>query len=275
MKRIIRVKEEIDLLAYLSKNTDYSNKKLKSMIEHKQITVNGHKPKLPYLLKKNDEVLLTTEKIMDVPFSIIYEDDMFLVVNKKSGLLTVGTEKEKASTLYHQVYDYLHQKREKVFVVHRLDKETSGIVLFAKREDVKNILQENWNEIVKSRKYVAVVHGTLKRDGKIESYLIEEKNTFVHSGKGGKLAITYYHTMNATDDYSLVDIALKTGRKNQIRVHMKENNTPVVGDKKYGIKDGASRLMLHAYELSFEYPKNHKEYKFQTKIPNDFLKIFL
>ena len=275
MKRIIKVKEDIDLLTYLSKNTDYSNKKLKSMIEHRQIKVNGSKPKLPYLLKVNDEVLITTEKIIDVPFSIIYEDDKFLVVNKKSGLLTVGNENEKASTLYRQVYDYLHQKKEKVFVVHRLDKETSGIVLFAKREDIKNILQENWNDIVKSRKYVAVVHGALSQEGKFESYLIEEKNTFVHSGKGGKLAITYYHTMNAKNGFTLVDIELKTGRKNQIRVHMKENKTPVVGDKKYGVKDNATRLLLHAYELSFIYPKNNKEYKFQTKIPNDFLKMFL
>lgn len=275
MKRNLTVKEEEDLLLYLKKNTDYSNKKLKSMIEHKQILVNQKKPKLPYSLKLGDEVFITTEKIIEAPFPIIYEDEKFLVVNKKSGLLTVGTEKEKNVTLYHQVYDYLHLKGEKVFVVHRLDKETSGIVLFAKKEEVKNILQENWNNIVISRKYVAVVHGILKEEKKIESYLKEEKNTFVHSSSTGKLAITHYRVLKSKKDYTLLDITLLTGRKNQIRVHMKENNTPVVGDKKYGIKDSFSRLYLHSYELSFLYPKDHKEYLFKTDIPNDFLKMVL
>lgn len=275
MKRNLKVKEEEDLLLYLKKNTDYSNKKIKSMIEHKQILVNQVKPKLPYKVKSGDEVFITTDKIIETPFSILYEDEKFLVVNKKSGLLTIGTEKEKDVTLYRQVYDYLHLKGEKVFVAHRLDKETSGIVLFAKKEEVKNILQENWNNIVTSRKYVAVVHGSLKEDKKIESYLKEEKNTFVHSSSTGKLAITHYRVLKSKNDYSLLDISLLTGRKNQIRVHMKENNTPVVGDKKYGMKDGFSRLYLHSYELSFLYPKDHKEYTFKTDIPNDFLKMVL
>lgn len=272
MKRNFKIKEEIDLLAFLSQHTDYSNKKLKSMIEHKQILVNHKKPKLPCQLQKQDDVSLTTDKVIEAPFSILYEDKDFLVVNKKDGLLTVGNEKEKEVTLYHQVYDYLHQKNEKVFVLHRLDKETSGIVVFVKKEEIKEILQENWNDIVTSRKYIAVVHGTLPKEGKFESYLKEEKNTFVHSSKTGKLAITHYYTRKSINGFSLIDISIQTGRKNQIRVHMKENLTPIVGDKKYGIKDNSPRLMLHAYELSFIYPKNHKEYKFQTPIPSEFLK---
>lgn len=273
MKRILKVNKEEDLLLYLKEHTDYSNKKLKSMIEHKQILVNQKKPKLPYSVRVGDEIFLTTEKIIETPFSIIYEDNQLIVVNKKSGLLTVGTEKEKEDTLYHQVFVYLHLKKEKVFVVHRLDKETSGIVVFAKSEVVKNVLQENWNSIITSRKYIAVVHGRIKENGKIESYLKEEKNTFVHSSSTGKLAITEYHVIKSKNSLSLVDISILTGRKNQIRVHMKENNTPVVGDKKYGVKDSFNRLYLHCYELSFIYPTNHKQYKFQTEIPNEFLKI--
>lgn len=273
MKRIIKVTEEVELLEYLRKKTDYSNKKLKSMIEHNQILINQKKIKLPCILKKGDEIFLTTEKIISTPFSIIYEDNLFLVVNKKSGLLTVHTFKEKEETLEHQVYEYLHQKREKGFVVHRLDKETSGIIIFTKKEEVKNILQENWNEIVKSRKYIAVVHGSIKGKGTIRSYLKEEKNTFVHSSSKGKLAITNYYPKKTNGNYTLLDISIETGRKNQIRVHMKENQTPVVGDKKYGIKDNSSRLMLHAYELIFVYPKNNQVYQFQAPIPNDFLKM--
>ncbi len=273
MKRVLKAQKEIDLMNYLKENTDYSNKKIKSMIEHNQIKVNGKRPKLPYFLLVDDEISITTDKIYKTPFAILYEDEKFLVVNKKSGLLTVGTDKEKEETLYHQVYEYLHLKREKVFVVHRLDKETSGIVVFAKREEVKNILQDNWNDIILSRKYVALVHGIVKKDGKIESYLKEEKNTFVHSSKVGKLAVTHYHPVKERNNITLLDISIKTGRKNQIRVHMKEKEMPILGDKKYGIKDSSSRLMLHAYELSFIYPKEKKKYQFQTPIPNDFLKI--
>lgn len=274
MKRNINVKEEIEILEFLRNKTDYSNKKLKSMIEHSQILVNQKKIKLPYLLHPNDEILITNEKILSTPFSIIYEDEKFLVVNKKRGLLTVSTDYEEKNTLYHQVYTYLHTKGEKVFIVHRLDKETSGIILFAKKEEVKNILQDNWNDLVKSRKYIAVVHGIIKESGSIKSYLKEDKNTFIYSTKkDGKLAITNYKILKQNKNYTLLDISLETGRKNQIRVHMKEMGYPIVGDRKYGIKEDSKRLMLHSYSLSFYYPKEHKNYKFQTEIPADFLKM--
>ncbi len=274
MKRVLKVKKEQDLISFLIENTDYSSKKLKSMITHDQIKVNNKRPKLPFLLKETDCVDITTDKIYNTPFSIVYEDEELLVVNKKSGLLTVSTDHEKEITLYHQVYSYLHAKGEKVFIVHRLDKETSGIVLFAKKEATKRVLQENWNDIITTRKYIAVVHGEIKNKGEIKSYLKEEKNTFVHSGADGKLAITEYKPLKRKDGLTLLDVNLKTGRKNQIRVHMKENNTPVVGDKKYGRKDTYSRLMLHAYELSFIHPKTKHKFKFSVPIPKDFLNLF-
>ncbi len=274
MKRTIQVQEEKDILVFLKENTDYSNKKLKSMIEHKQILVNERKPKLPYLLHPNDIVTINTDKVISTPFPIVYEDNKFLVVLKRSGLLTISGTKENEVTLYHQVFHYLHQKQEKVFVVHRLDKDTSGIVLFAKSEKVKNSLQEHWNDIVKSRKYVALIHGSIKKSGTIRNYLKEDKNTFVHSSKkDGKLAITHYQVLKEKDNISLVDITLETGRKNQIRVHMKELGSPLLGDKKYGIKDNIERLMLHAYELSFYYPPEEKNYQFRVEIPKDFLKM--
>ncbi len=274
MKRIINVKEEKEILLFLKENTDYSNKKLKSMVAHQQVLVNGKSPKLPHFLHIGDKVTITTEKVLSTPFSIIYEDDKFLVVNKKSGLLTISTPKEKVETLYHQVYEYLHKKNEKVFVIHRLDKETSGIVVFAKKEYIKNDLQDNWNEIVKSRKYVALIHGHVSKEGTIKSYLQEDKNTFVYSSKsGGKLAITHYQVLKEKNNITLLDVSLSTGRKNQIRVHMKELGNPILGDKKYGIKDNSERLMLHAYELSFYYPKEDRIYQFQLDIPKSFLKM--
>lgn len=272
MVRKMKVEIEDSIFSYLESHTDYSKKKIKKMIEHGQIKVNGEQIKLPYMLKIDDIIDINTTKQVQVPFQILYEDENMLITNKRSGLLTVGTKVEKELTLYHQAMEYLHQKKEKIFVVHRLDKDTSGIVLFAKKEAIQKSLQENWNQIVLSRKYVAIVHGKVSKEGTIESYLKEDKSTFVYSAKTGKKAITDYRLIKEKDGLSFIDISLKTGRKNQIRVHMKENYTPVAGDKKYGQKDSFPRLMLHAYQLSFILPYNHRKYSFETEIPPEFLK---
>ncbi len=272
MKKTFSILEEEDLLTYLEKHTDYSKKKLRSMLSHRQILVNQKKVLLPYRLKKNDQITLTTEKVIAPPFPILYEDDKFLVVNKRSGLLSVSDGKDH-HTLYQEVRDYLSLKQEHVFIVHRLDKDTSGIVLFAKSDAVKRELQASWNDLVRSRKYVAVVQGECAREGVIKSFLHEEQNTFVHSSSNGKLAITKYHILKTKGNYHLLDISIETGRKNQIRVHMKENHTPILGDKKYGKKDDYPRLFLHAYQLELYYPKEKKMYRFETEIPKEFLKI--
>ena len=210
---------------------------------------------------------------------IVYEDKELLVVNKPAGLLTISTDKEKEKTLFHKAYMYIKKKNKnnKIFIVHRLDKDTSGIVLFAKNESIKLKLQNNWDNLAKERKYVAIVRGKLDKDrGQIISWLKETKTLLTYSSKvpnDGKKAITNYRVINTNDLYSFLDIEIKTGRKNQIRVHMKDIDTPILGDHKYGPKDGFRRMHLHAYRLVIEHPISGRILEFETNIPNEFIKL--
>lgn len=212
---------------------------------------------------------------------IIYEDKEILVVNKPSGILTVSTPKEKEKTLFHAVSDYVKKSnpKAKVFIVHRLDKDTSGIVMFAKNQTIKYTYQNAWDKLVLKRGYKAVVDGVLeKKTGTIKSYLKETKTLLVYSSndkKNGKLAITNYKVIKENKRYSMLDIDIKTGRKNQIRVHMKDINHPILGDKKYGNKKSpTSRLMLHAGELAIINPKTKKKMEFISKVPKSFDLLF-
>ena len=163
---------------------------------------------------------------------ILYEDKHLIAVYKKSGIPTIKSDNYKYN-LYSEVFDYLHKKNQKIFVVHRLDKDTSGIVIFAKDEKSKNILQENWDYT--TRNYVAIVHGQTKDKDTIESYIKETKTLYSYStkDKSGKYAKTSYEKIQSSKQYTLLKINIETGRKNQIRVHMKDNNTPILGDRKY------------------------------------------
>ena len=173
---------------------------------------------------------------------IIYEDKDIIVINKPSGLLTISTEKEKNKTLFKEVSEYVKKSNPKIkiFIIHRLDKDTSGIVIFAKNQNIKYMYQNAWDKIVLKRGYIAVVNGNLRNnEGRIKSYLKETKTLLVYSSndkKDGKLAITDYKVIKKTNKYSMIDINIKTGRKNQIRVHMKDLGNPILGDKKYGDK---------------------------------------
>lgn len=203
---------------------------------------------------------------------IVFEDKYIIVVNKPSKLLTISNEKEKEKTLYHLVSLYLKKKNKnnKVFIVHRLDFDTSGLVLFAKTEAVKEKLQTNWNEV--QRKYMAVLSGKLiKREGVIQSYLKETKTLMTYSCKdsSGKLAITEYKVIKYQNNFTLVEINIKTGRKNQIRVHMKDLGYPIVGDLKYGnVKN--KYMLLHAYFLKFVHPITNEIICLENKLPNYF-----
>lgn len=207
---------------------------------------------------------------------IIFEDKELLVVNKPCGLLTIATDKEKEKTLFHKVYLYLKKKNKnnKVFIVHRLDKDTSGIVLFAKNEKLKLLLQKNWDQITKERDYIAIVHGEVEKNkDTIISWLKETKTLLTYSSSkdnDGKKAITNYRVIKKNKKYSFLDISLKTGRKNQIRVHMKDINHPIIGDKKYGVKDSFNHMYLHAYKLSLVHPITKKLLEFETDIPKYF-----
>lgn len=209
---------------------------------------------------------------------IIYEDKYIIVVDKPSNLLTIATSVEKQQTLYHKVliYEKKKNKKNKIFIVHRLDKDTSGLVIFAKDEKTKMILQNNWNKVI--RKYIAIVEGKVeKKEAVIKSYLKENNKLITYStnNKTGKLAITNYKVLNRSKAYSLLEIDIKTGRKNQIRVHMSDINHPIIGDKKYNSKTNPlKRLGLHAYYLEFYHPINNELVILKADIPTGFINMF-
>lgn len=211
---------------------------------------------------------------------IIYEDKEIIVINKPCKLLTVSTAQEKDKTLFHQVITYLKSKNKnnKLFVVHRLDKDTSGIVLFAKNEKLKHLFQNNWDKLVKTRSYVGIVEGIVTQDGIIKSWLKENSVYQVYSSSkphDGKLAITRYRKILQNNNYTLLQILLETGRKNQIRVHMQDINHPVIGDNKYNAKTNPiKRLGLHANMLEIYHPITNKLLSFETDLPKEFINFF-
>ena len=279
MKLLVRKEEK--LLEYLYDNLDIPKKKIKQYLTHGSIYVNNNKiTKYDYHLIPGMTIVIdTNNKVKNVlPFDIIFEDEHLIVVNKPSGLLTIATNKEKEKTLYHIVREYLvsKDKKARIFIVHRLDKDTSGIVILAKDEKTKNKLQEHWNDYVSLREYVAVVHGTMKKkQDKIVQKLKETKTNLVYETKDedGKIAITNYKVISENENYSMLSIQIETGRKNQIRVALNSLNHPIVGDKKYSnLKEKETRLYLHANRLKIYYPEIKKEILFETQIPNEFKK---
>jgi len=275
------VNKEGELLDYLYNNLDMPKKRIKQYLTHGSIFVNNNKTtKYNYHLVPGMNIMIDTDSKSKktLPFNILFEDDHIIVVNKPSGLLTIATNKEKEKTLYHIVREYLvsKDKNARVFIVHRLDKDTSGIVVLAKDEKTKNKLQENWNEYVTLREYVAVVHGQLKeKEDRVVQLLKETKTNLVYVSrdKEGKEAITNYKVIKENENYSMVSINIETGRKNQIRVAFQTLRHPIVGDKKYGEKDNENRLYLHANRLKMYYPELKKDILFETPTPNEFKKI--
>lgn len=208
---------------------------------------------------------------MKKKLNIIYEDKHLLVVSKPAKLLCVSTPKEKERTLYHEVYTYLKQKNKqnKIFIVHRLDKDTSGIVLFAKDIKTKTLLQNNWNNIAIERKYLARVEGITPDKGIIQNHLQENKAhiVYVTNNQNAPLAITKYQKISSTKNTTLLDIEIKTGKKNQIRVALSSINHPIIGDNKYGSTTKSQRLLLHAYKLTIISPYTHEKMIFTAPPP--------
>lgn len=273
------VKENEILIEFLKKMfSNLSKNSVKSLLHNEKVFVNGNMTtKYNYELNVGDIVEIREKVAKNI--DIIYEDKDIIVINKPSGLLTVATEKEKNKTAYHLVMEYLKKKNKnnRIFIIHRLDKDTSGIIMFAKNERAKHLYQDNWNDIVKKRCYYAVIDGKMEnKEGTIKSYLKENGN-MVYSVKdrSGKLAITEYKVLKERKNISLLDINLKTGRKNQIRVHMKENKTPILGDLKYGEKSKLiNRLALHAYKLELINPVTKKLLIFEASMPNEIKTLF-
>ena len=208
---------------------------------------------------------------------ILYEDKYLIIIDKPSNLLTISTEKEKERTLYHYVSDYLKKKNKnnKVFIVHRLDKDTSGIIVLAKDEKTKFFMQDNWEKF--KRCYVAVVEGKVKETkGVLKNYLMETKThvTYVVNDKNGKLAITEYEKILENKKYTMLSLNIKTGRKNQIRVQLSNMGNPITGDKKYGAKkDPIRRMALVANYLSFTHPKTNENIIIDIDIPAEIVKL--
>lgn len=275
----IKVNNESDIILFLKKYS-FPKNKVKTYVKLGYIYVNGKViKKLPYLLNEGDVLVIDENESIDSSFKIVYEDDNYLIVNKDAGLLTISTSNQNKGyedTLYKRVRNYLNSKKEYAFIVNRIDKETSGLVVFAKNEKLKDMLQNNWNDIVKKRGYMAVVSGKITKSGRIDNYLYEDKMTFSHSTKlGGKRAITNYYPIKINDKYTMLDVNIETGRKNQIRVHMTEMNHPIVGDKKYYSKDNSlKRLALHHYEINFIDPNTKQLLVFKSEVPCEFYKLF-
>ena len=273
----IEVLEDDKLIGILkSELADYSVKKIKKLIKYEMVSVDGK-------MITNASVVVFKGSIVHVSFSkqvlpqtdlnIIYEDTDIIVIDKPAGLLSIGNGKERNVTAYRMVSDYIKKenKRNKLFVVHRLDQGTSGVLLFAKNEVIKHKLQDNWNERVVKREYVAVVEGKMPKYGTIESYLTMNKAQIVHSthdSENGWYAVTHYKTISCKNGYSLLEVNIDTGRRNQIRVHMSEAGHSVVGDKKYKAKTNPiGRLALHASKLYIIDPRTKKLLKLETKTP--------
>lgn len=257
------VENENELCDFLLANLKHKSKNnIKSLLSRGLVSVNGKvQKKCNFKLSNKDVVEIIDNYIMSEKYiiPILYEDSYLIVVSKPAGLLSVATEKERTSTLYYIVSSYLKRKNKKakLFIIHRLDKDTSGIIIFAKNIMVKQKLQANWNENV-SRFYKAMVHNKALLEAVLKNKIASNVQGGSYISSFGKQAITCYKLLTFKDGKSLLDISIKTGRKNQIRLQLANVNLPILGDKKYGVKDKYKRLYLHANQIVFKHPVTNK-----------------
>jgi 23S rRNA pseudouridine1911/1915/1917 synthase len=259
-----------------------SRNNIKFLLKEKLISVDGKVETQFNLPLKTGQILtvLAEKMVAEKPLlgvDILFEDASILVINKQAGLLTMGSEKERTKTAYAMLTRYVQKTNAKnrIFIVHRLDRETSGLLVFAKTEKVKKTLQEAWNDTIIERTYIALVEGEVRKEkDTIVSYLRESKALIVHSSQNetyGQKAITHYEVIGRKKGTTLLKVNLETGRKNQIRVHMQDIKHPIVGDKKYGAKlNTIGRLGLHAKVLAFKHPVSGEVLRFDSVIPKKF-----
>lgn len=277
MKLIVKTNDT--LYNYLRNNLDGKSKNnIKSLLKRELISVNNKiVTKYDYKLTVKDIITISNGyHTKEDTLKIIYEDNNIIVVDKPTKILTISNKKEKENTLYRKVSDYLKKEKQKVFVIHRLDFDTSGVIMFAKNQRVQTLYQTNWNNIAKRREYIAIVEGITPPRGHIESYLKESKTLEVYSSKNkdGLFSITDYETIKHNKKYSMVRVLISTGRRNQIRCHMSDINHPILGDFRYRSKNNPlGRLTLHAHSLVIEDPITHQELSFTSNIPEEFNNI--
>ena len=280
---VFNVTEEAELISFLLHRMPHKNRdNIKTFLKYQQVLVNGQPvSQFNYHLIPGQIVTITRNKITPSKtykgISILYEDNDIIVIDKHAGVLSVATGKKEKFTAYSLLYDHVKKNNPdgKIFIVHRLDRDTSGLMLFCKSAKVQKILQKNWNEIIRERVYVALTEGLVApASGEISSYLVENAEGIVYSGQDsgrGRWAVTQYETIRSDENHTLLRMSLRTGRKNQIRVHLKDIGHPVVGDKKYGSKDHSlGRMGLHALVIAFRHPVTGKEMRFETHIPRKF-----
>lgn len=277
-----KVKRESELLTYLIEELKFSRNNAKGLLSHHLIAIDGAPvSQFNFMIYPGDSLIISKNPIKKKErekLPIIYEDDYIIALNKPFGLLSVASDKEKAITAYRLVMDYVQDKdrKNRIFVVHRLDKETSGVLIFAKSDELKEAFQNSWNDLVSKRGYYAIVEGNLtKKEDTITNYLkMNSLNLmYIASNKDPKAqkCITKYNVLKENKKYSLLDVNIFTGRKNQIRVTLGSLGHFVLGDDKYGEPaNPINRLCLHAYELDIKNPLTGKVYKLKAPIPDDF-----
>ena len=268
-----------ELFNYLRNNlVSKSKNNIKSLLKNECVYVNNKLvTKYNYIVNKNDVIVIGKNiKKDNFNLKIIYEDNDIIVVDKPTKILTISNDKEKEKTLYREVSNYLKKEKKKVFVIHRLDFYTSGVIMFAKSQKVQQLYQDNWNNLAKVREYTAVVQGKTNNKGHIESYLKMSKSLQVYSSKNkdGLFSITDYERIKFNDKYSMLKILISTGRRNQIRCHMYDIGHPILGDSRYKSKDNTlGRLALHANRLEIINPLTNKLMIFVSEVPKEFYNI--
>lgn len=283
----LKVTGPSELLKFLiEKFPEKSRSTIKSILAHKQISVDDMvTTKFDFPLKRGQMVFLNKKKTDEKPrfrgLRIVHEDNDLIVIDKACGLLSMASETEKQKTAYYMLSEYVKKfdLKNLIFIVHRLDRDTSGLMMFAKSKRVQEVLQKDWNEAIIERSYIAIVEGCIeKTEGTVTSWLKENKAMVMYSSQtpeDGQKAVTHYKVLKTNKLFSLLDVKLETGRKNQIRVHMKDIGFPVTGDKKYGAKlNPIGQMGLHARVLAFKHPVTGKALRFDTPIPLKFQKLF-
>ena len=286
---ITKVKRSTELLTFLLEKLNTSRNNVKHLLSNKQVLVNGNQvSQFNFPLANEDEVSITKHpvlsnstkaqiKVKKPKINIIYEDEDFIAIDKLAGLLAVASDKELVDTAYNQVFEYLKAKNKRPYVIHRIDKETSGVLVFTTNPKLQSRLRLDWNKYVKYRGYVAICEGHLeKKEGTLKNYLAnnEYNLVYVSNNKQDQLAITNYRVIKENKTMSLLDINIDTGRKNQIRVQLAHLGHSIIGDEKYGHKETFKRLGLHASKLVFVNPYNHKEISIVANIPSSFYALF-
>ena len=283
---VVKENEPVELLQYVMKALNgISRNKAKAILSNGGILVNQKiQRQHDFLLKNGDKVEISKKKpanqLENKFVKIVYEDPYLVVVEKNIGILSMASS-HHAFSVKSVLDDYFRKSHQKctAHVVHRLDRDTSGLLVYAKTIEAEQILEHNWREIVTDRRYLAVVSGELEQEsGSVENWLKDNKAFFTYSSpvdNGGKYALTHYRKLKSNGEHTLVELKLETGRKNQIRVHMQDLNHPVCGDIKYGNGDNPiGRLALHAFRLHFYHPITNELMQFETPWPKAFTAIF-